>query len=67
MVARPRFVQIRPTRHHIDTIKAQAEVGNSDEVLRLLKFYIPEFATTSREAQSIIEQPITASNRPEAV
>ncbi len=67
MVARPRFVQIRPIRHHIDTIQAQAEAGDSIEVLRLLKFYIPEFATTSRAAQSIIEKPIQENTRPEAI
>ena len=66
MVARPRFVRIQTVRSQIDVIQAAANAGDSLEVLRLLKLYIPEFETTAREAQTIIDQGATLL-RPEAV
>ncbi len=60
MVARPRFVRIQTVRSQIDVIQTAANAGDSDEVLRLLKLYIPEFETTSREAQLIIEKGASA-------
>ena len=66
MVARPRFVRIQTVRSQIDVIEAAANAGDSLEVLRLLKLYIPEFETTAREAQTIIDQGASLL-RPEAV
>ena len=53
MVASPRFVQIQTVRSQIDVIQIAASAGNSKEVLRLLKVYIPEFEITSREARRV--------------
>jgi len=66
MVARPRFVRIQTVRSQIDVIQNAAQAGNSDEVLRLLKVYIPEFETTSRKAKTIIDQGAVEA-RPEAI
>lgn len=55
MVARPRFVRIQTVRSQIDVIQAAAKAGDSDEVLRLLKLFIPEFEATARQARSVIE------------
>jgi len=60
MVARPRFVRIQTVRSQIDVIEAAANAGDSNEVLRLLKLYIPEFETTAREAQLAIERSALA-------
>lgn len=67
MVARPRFVQIQTVRSQIDVIDASAKAGDSDEVLRLLKLYIPEFEATAREAKVVIDRPLPSKVRPEAV
>ena len=67
MVAQPRFVQIQTVRSQIDVISASAQNGESDEVLRLLKLYIPEFETTAREAQSAKALNFLRTLRPEAV
>jgi len=67
MVARPRFGRIQTLRSEIDGIQTAANAGDSDEVLRLLKVYIPEFATTARAAQSIIDLGPHESARPEAI
>lgn len=67
MVARPRFGRIQTLRSQIDVIQTAADAGDSDEVLRLLKMYIPEFATTAQAAQAVIERGPHKSARPEAV
>ena len=68
MVARPRFVQIQTVRAQIDVIHASAQAGDSSEVLRLLKLYIPEFEATAREAKVIIDSALpSTTSRPEAV
>ncbi len=54
MVASPRFVQIQTVRSQIDVIQVAASKGNSKDVLRLLKVYIPEFELTSREARRAV-------------
>lgn len=66
MVARPRFVQIQTVRSQIEVIKTAAETGDTDEVIRLLNLYIPEFEAMAREARShrSTEEP---ASRPEAV
>lgn len=66
MVARPRFAQVEAVRNQIDVIQTAAKSGDSDEVLRLLRHYIPEFEITARAAQSISEKGATAL-LPEAV
>jgi len=67
MVARPRFVQIQTVRSQIDNINKSAKAGDSEEVLRLLKLYIPEFETTAREAKVVIDRSRPTKSRPEAV
>jgi len=67
VVARPRFVQIKTVRSQIDVIQDAAVTGNSDEVMRLLKFYIPEFEATARVAQLASGRGVQASSRPEAI
>lgn len=67
MVARPRFVQIQTVRSQVDVIHASARAGDSEEVLRLLKLYIPEFEATAREAKVVIDSALPTTARPEAV
>ena len=68
MVARPRFVQIQTVRSQIDVIRAAAEAGDSEEVVRLLNLYIPEFETTAREARTHRNtEDRDPQQRPEAV
>ncbi len=51
MVAQPRFVQLKTVQRNIETISEAAQKGDREEVVRLLKFYIPEFGTSSTEAK----------------
>lgn len=67
MVVRPRIVHIQTLRSQIDVIQTAADAGDSSEVLRLLKLYIPEFATTARVAKSVLERGSHESARPEAI
>lgn len=55
MVAQPRFVQLKAVQNQISLISAAAQEGNEEEVVRLLKVYIPEFDRTSNEATKVRE------------
>ena len=55
MVAQPRFVQLKAVQNQISLISAAARKGDADEVVRLLKVYIPEFDATSTEAKKVRE------------
>jgi len=55
-VAQPRFVQLKAVQNQISVISAAARNGDTDEVVRLLKVYIPEFDATSNEAKKVREQ-----------
>ena len=59
MVAQPRFVQLKAVQNQVSLIAAAAQNGNPDEVVRLLKVYIPEFDTTSDAARKVREQKPT--------
>ncbi len=61
MVARPRFVQIQTIRSQIDMLQKEARRGDSNEALRLLNVYVPEFEATARAANEIIEKDILVS------
>jgi len=56
MVAKPRFVQLKAVQNQISVIAEAAYKGDEDEVIRLLKVYIPEFGTTSDAARKIREE-----------
>ncbi len=51
MVAQPRFVQLKTVQSQITNISEAARKGESEEVVRLLKVYIPEFDASSSEAK----------------
>ncbi len=57
MVACPRFVQLKTVRSQVSNITEAARKGDGDEVVRLLKVYIPEFDATSNEAKKAQSAP----------
>ncbi len=57
MVACPRFVQLKTVRSQVANITEAARKGDGDEVVRLLKVYIPEFDATSNEAKKAQSAP----------
>ena len=56
MVAQPRFVQLKTVQNQIDNIADAARKGQADEVVRLLKVFIPEFDASSSEARKARER-----------
>ena len=56
MVAQPRFVQLKTVQKQLSLITEAAQAGKTDEVVRLLKVYIPEFDATADEAKRMREQ-----------
>jgi len=63
MIAQPRFVQLKSVQNQISVIAKAAEKGDEDEVVRLLKVYIPEFGTTANEATRIRQKKTVVSLR----
>ena len=56
MVAQPRFVQLKAVQNQIDNISEAARKGDAEEVVRLLKVFIPEFDASSSEAKKAREE-----------
>jgi len=64
MIAQPRFVQLQTVQNQLSVISEAARAGNVEEVVRLLKVYIPEFNTTADEAKRIRDKAIGAAASP---
>ena len=67
MVAQPRFVQLKAVQRNIANIAEAAHNGDREEVVRLLKVFIPEFDASSSEAKKARDDtPRIAALREEA-
>lgn len=64
MVAQPRFVHLKTVQNQIANIAEAARNGDSGEVIRLLKVFIPEFDTFSSEAKKLRDESMKTYSVP---